>query len=130
MYQGSMVGSGSHVFALMGYVIANMRPDKVVGAQVRLNATLLAAIIGEDEKRIQEAIDFLCAPDKNSTTPDKDGRRLIKIGTFDYQVVNGAKYQAIKDEDERREKNRLRQQKHRLEIKPLQPSQAERDYEG
>lgn len=128
MYQGSMVGSGSHVFALMGYIIANMKPDKEVGAQVRLNVTLLSAIIGESEARIQEAVDFLCAPDSMSTSPAEDGRRLIKIGTFDYRVVNGAKYQAIRNEEERREKNRLRQQKHR--IKPLNPTKAERDYEG
>lgn len=112
-----MVGSGSHVFALMGYIIANMKPDKVVGAQVRLNATLLATIIGETEHRMQEAIDFLCSPDKNSTSPDEQGRRLVKLGTFDYRVVNGAKYQAIRNEEERREKNRIRVEEHRAKEK-------------
>lgn len=113
MYEGSMVGSGTHVFALMGYIIANQKPDPAVGGQVRLNAKVLATIFGDTEHRIQEAIDFLCAPDPKSTTPDEDGRRLVKIGQFDYRVVNAAKYLAIRNEEERREANRIRQANHR-----------------
>lgn len=108
-----MVGSGTHVFALMGYVIAHQRPDPKVGGQVRLNPVLLATIFGETEQRIQQAVDFLCSPDPNSTTPDEGGRRLIKIGQFDYRVVNAAKYLAIRNEEERREANRVRQANHR-----------------
>jgi hypothetical protein len=118
MYEGSMVGSGTHVFAVMGYIIANQKPDPVVGAQVRLNATILSVIFGESEKRIQEAIDYLCKPDPKSTTPNEDGRRLIKVGQFDYRVVNAAKYMAIRNEEERREANRLRQAKHRSKPVP------------
>lgn len=113
MYEGSMVGSGTHVFAVMGYVIAHQRPDPVVGGQVRLNPVLLSTIFGESVVRIQEAIDYLCAPDQRSTTPDEEGRRLVKIGQFDYRVVNAAKYIAIRTEEERREANRIRQAKHR-----------------
>ncbi len=109
MYEGSMIGAGAHVFAMMGYVIANMKPDAVVGAQVRLNPQLLAAIFGESEATVHRAIEYLCAPDTKSTTPDEDGRRLVKIGQFDYRVVNGPKYLAIRNEEERREKNRIRQ---------------------
>src|SRR6185503_20561610 len=47
MYEGSMVGSGAAVFAVMGYVIANWKPDKEVGGQIRLNTTILATIFGE-----------------------------------------------------------------------------------
>lgn len=101
-----MVGSGAHVFAVMGYVIANMRPDVKVGAQVELNPRLLSFIIGEKEAVILEAIERLCAPDPESRTKVDDGRRLIRMGQFDYQVVNGAKYLAIRDEEARRESNR------------------------
>lgn len=113
MYEGSMVGAGSHVFALMGYVIANQKPDKQVGAQVRLNPVLLATIFGEKEDLVQDAIDFLCAPDPKSTTPAEGGRRLVKIGQFDYRVVNGAKYLAIRNEEARREQNREAQRRKR-----------------
>lgn len=117
MYEGSMVGAGSHVFAMMGYVIAHQRPDPVVGGQVRLNPGILATIFGEPELKVQQAIDYLCAPDPKSTTPDEEGRRLVKIGQFDYRVVNAAKYLAIRNEEERREANRIRQAKHRKKPK-------------
>lgn len=127
MYEGSMVGSGSHVFALMGYIIAHWKPDETVGGQVRLNPTVLATIFGETEERVQNAIDFLCAPDPRSTTPDEDGRRLVKIGQFDYRVVNAAKYAAIKHAEEQREANRTRQAKHRdKKRKPTPPRLNER----
>lgn len=108
-----MVGAGAVVFAVMGYVIAKQEPDKNVGSQVRLNPVLLSAILGEDVKEIEKAIKYLCAPDERSTTKEKAGRRLIKLGEFDYQVVNGAKYRAVRDEESRREQNRLAQERFR-----------------
>jgi len=113
LFTGSMYGAGSAKFALMSYVIANMKPDKTVGFQVELNVVDLANRIGESEKVIQDAIDFLCAPDPESRSEAEQGRRLVKVGKFDYKVVNGVKYDQIKSEEDRREKNRLRQQKFR-----------------
>lgn len=113
LYEGSMIGAGAVVFAVWGYVIAKMKPDLVVGAQVRLNPKLLGVILGEEEKRVQKAIEYLCEPDPKSTTKTAGGRRLIKLGEFDYQVVNGAKYRAIRNEEERRLQNRIAQAKHR-----------------
>jgi hypothetical protein len=106
MYGGSMVGAGACVFALMGYIIANQEPDRKVGSQVRLNPMLLSTIFGESVAAIEKAIGFLCAPDPKSSSPEQGGRRLIKVGQFDYQVVTGAKYMAIRNGDERRESNR------------------------
>jgi len=116
MYEGSMIGAGAVVFAVMGYVIAKQVPDRSVGSQVRLNPKLLSTILGENENQIVKAIEYLCSPDDGSTTKAEQGRRLIKIGEFDYQVVNGAKYRAIRDEEARREQNRVAQQKHREKV--------------
>jgi len=113
MYEGSMVGAGAVVFAVMGYVIAKQEPDKEVGSQVSLNPILLATILGEKEADIERAVKFLCSPDPKSTTPDKEGRRLVKIGQFSYQVVNGAKYRAIRDQETRREQNRQAKRRQR-----------------
>jgi hypothetical protein len=96
-----------------GYVIAKMKPDSVVGAQVRLNPKLLGVILGEEEKAVEKAIEYLCDVDLKSTTKTAGGRRLIKLGEFDYQVVNGAKYRAIRNEEERRLQNRVAQARHR-----------------
>lgn len=122
LYEGSMVGSGSVVFAVWGYVIAKQEPDREVGSQVRLNPKLLSAILGDTEEAVTGAIDFLCSPDDKSTTKKEGGRRLIKIGEFDYQVVNGAKYRAIRDEEERR--RQVREAQRRLRDKRKLPQNA------
>jgi len=114
MYERSMVGAGAHVFAVMGYVIAKQQADKVHGSYVELNPKLLAAVIGEPEDKILKAIEYLSSPDDNSTTKAEGGRRIVKVDQFGYRVVNGAKYRAIRDEEERRKQNRDAQRKFRL----------------
>jgi hypothetical protein len=125
MYRGSMMGAGSHVFAVWGFVISNQKPDREVGFQVELNVKLLAMVIGDTEDRMQAAVDYLCAVDPGSRTPDDDGRRLIKLGPFDYRVVNGKKYNNIRNEGERREQNREAQQRHRDKAVPAKPKRKE-----
>lgn len=112
-YEGSMIGAGSHVFAVWGYVIAKQRPDRKVGSTVELNAKLLAAVIGDSEERMTEAIEYLCDVDEESRTSENDGRRLVRLGQFTYQVVNGAKYRAIRNDDERRVQTREAVRRHR-----------------
>jgi hypothetical protein len=125
MYSGSMVGSGALVFAVWGYVIANQKPDREVGAQVELNPRLLSAILGETVEDVVRAVEFLCAPDPESRSKEEGGRRLIRLGQFDYRVVNGKKYLAMRDEEARRESNRVAQAKSRARKrgKPL-PGEA------
>lgn len=115
LYRGSMVGSGSPTFAVWGYVIANMRADEEVGAQVELNPKLLAFILGEKQEVVEEVIAHLCAPDPGSTSKEKEGRRLVRMGEFAYQVVNGAKYMSIKNEEARREYFRDKKRESRAE---------------
>jgi len=117
LYTGSMFGAGPVPFALMPYIIATARPDSKVGAQVELNPKLLAAIIGAPESEIQAGIDYLCSPDPDSRSTEEGGRRLVKLGPFDYRVVNYAKYRAIRDEEERRSQNRDAQARFRAKPK-------------
>lgn len=126
MYDGSMFGKGAVGFALMGYILSKMevqwegigRAKIVTNATVRLNPKLLAAIFGEPEEKVVKTIDEFCSPDPESTTKTQDGKKLIKIGEFEYQVVNGAHYQNIKSRDEQREKTAERQRKYRDKQKP------------
>jgi hypothetical protein len=108
MYTGSMIGKGAVVFAVMGYVIANMVPrgDGGERMEVELNPKLLAFILGEPEKEVAGAIEMLCSPDGESRSKESDGRRLVRIGQFDYLVVNGAKYRATRDPEKRRQQNK------------------------
>lgn len=123
MFEGSMYGKGAIMFAVWSYVIAHMQPDKEVGTQVELNPEKLAHTLGENESDVVKAIDRLCAPDPKSRTPDEGGRRLIRLSQFDYRVVNGAKYRAIRDEEKRREQNRQAQAKFREKNKIKPPKQ-------
>ena len=107
-FTGSMIASGSDVFAVWGYIVAN-----TFKSTIELNPRLLSAVIGESSERMQVALDFLCSADPQSRTPDQDGRRLIHEGGFQYHVVNHEKYRAIQNEEERREYNRKAKQKER-----------------
>jgi hypothetical protein len=109
MYTGSMFGKKAVVFAVWGYVISNLRPNRMDRAcYVELNPALLASTFSDTEASIMEAIEVLCAPDPASRTQVEDGRRLIRmddspiVGPSQYRVVNGPKYRAIRDEEERR----------------------------
>lgn len=119
MYTGSMMGIGAVPFAVWGYVIANMQPDKECGAQVELNPKLMAVLIGEPEKAITDAIELFCAPDLKSRTKAKEGRKLVKLGEFDYQVVNGEKYRQIRTNEERREYLRNYNAGRKVKSKPM-----------
>jgi len=119
MYTGSMFGSPALVFALWGYAIANMRPEKKTGrCTVELNPPMLAAMFTEPLDSVQRAIQRLCSPDPASRSQEAEGRKLIPvtdnaIGPALYIVINGPKYRAMRDEDERREYMRLAQQRFR-----------------
>ncbi len=119
MYEGSMVGAGAVVFAVMGYVISKQKPPEFT---VELNPKLLAAILGETPEEIQKAIDYLEAPDPISRTDRKEGKRLEKVGSFNYHVVNGDIYHNIRNYEERKAYNREAQRKFREKNqKPVLP---------
>lgn len=124
-----MVGSGAVVFAVMGYVVAHQDYDRASGNWVvRLNPTLLGAVLGEKPDDVAGAIEFLCKPDVRSTSKLEGGRRLVPVapGAMEYRVVNGQEYQDRRDYEERKEQNRLAKQRQREREKeesnpPIEP---------
>ena len=112
MYDGSMYGAGADVFAVWGYVIAH-----TVKSAVELNTRKLASSIGMPPERVQVAIDYLCQPDPHSRNTEHEGRRLVKEGAFQYRVPSHDLYNGIRNEEERREYNRLKQQAYRDRMK-------------
>ena len=111
-FTGSMIGAGPVVFAVWGYIIAN-----AVKGHVELNPQLLAAIIGADVNDIEAAVKYLEAPDPRSRSKDLDGRRIVKVGQFLYSVTNFQQYHNMRNEDDRREYNRVKQAEHRAKLK-------------
>lgn len=110
MYGGSMYGKPAMVFAVWGYIISHFRPSRKDGqCYVNLNPALLAGIFSTTPEQILDALAVLEAPDKASQSKLHDGRRIVLlsderlVGPLEYLVVNGAKYRAIRDEEDRRE---------------------------
>ncbi len=118
-FTGSMVGTGAATFAVWGYVIANTKPDSMV----ELNPVLIAAMIGEDVSRIEEAIAKLCDIDERSRTKKHQGRRMIKRGEFLYYVPNHQKYRGIPNDTERKQYFARKQREHRQRVakEPVKP---------
>lgn len=112
MYTGSMLGAGCNVFAVWNYVIA-----KTQRSVIELNPKLIAVILGGSEKEIVEAIEYLCRPDAESRSKEEDGRKMIREGQFQYRVVNWAAYQRIRDANDLKEYNRVKQAEYRARVK-------------
>jgi hypothetical protein len=116
MYTGSMLGAGLGPFALMPYVVSNMKPypnGELIEMRLELNPKFLAIILGTKEYVIEKAIEWACSPDPKSRTKTEGGRRLVKIGEFEYRVVNGWAYTQKKAIERRREQFRKASKKYR-----------------
>lgn len=81
----------------------------------------IARITGVPLEIIRDSIASLLAPDPMSRCKDHDGRRLIPMLDDDgeprpwgWQIVNKPYYLKIKDAETMRERNRLRQARHRV----------------
>lgn len=124
MYSGSMVGRGALFFAVWGYVLANMVPDRECGMWVELNPKVIGFVLGEGEVDVEKVLGEMCEVDPQSRTKDEGGRKLVKLGEYAYRVVNGKKYQMMRSEEDRREQNRVAQAKFRAKSKPLPGEEA------
>lgn len=116
-YTGSMIGAGTDVFAVWGYVIAH-----AVNGYVEINPALLKPIFGVSDKRVVAAIEYLCKADPNSRTPEEEGRRLVREGQFLYRVVNHIQYRNLASREEKQASDRNRMAAKRAAEKPLKNS--------
>jgi hypothetical protein len=69
---------------------------------------------------IELGISELMKPDLKSRTPDEDGRRIVLVDDhrdWGWQIVNHAKYQAMRNAAERREYLRIAQAERRARLK-------------
>lgn len=115
MFTGSMMGTGALAFAVWSYVIAHQRPSGK-GREtfvVELNAKIIGFLIGEKEEAVAKQIEVFCEPDEMSRSQEKDGRKLVRQGSFLYEVVNGAHYDKLRRECERLEGDRVRHERYR-----------------
>jgi hypothetical protein len=110
MYTGSMCGAGALAFAVWGYVISHQKPTRgKTEFFVELNPGIISFLIGEPEKEVAQTIESFCKPDPKSRTEAEEGKKLVEINPYLYRVVNGAAYDRMQREEDRREYNRERQ---------------------
>jgi hypothetical protein len=87
--------------------------SKITEMTVELNPEIIGFLIGEKKDVVAGVMDEMCQPDPRSRTPDNEGRKLVKRGEYSYLVVNGLYYRSIRNEDERREYQRVKQSEYR-----------------
>lgn len=75
--------------------------------QVEASVPGLAKLAGVTVPECEEGLKVLMAPDRYSRTKEFEGRRIAEIDGG-WQVLNHAKYRAMKSEEEQREANRVK----------------------
>ena len=115
-----MMGRGSVVFAVWGYVIAHTGPDSLV----EINPGLLAILLGEKEEGVNEALSYLEAPDPLSRSKGHEGKRLIKKGEFLYFVPQANKYRGLPNDKARKEYFAEKQREHRQRLTDSQTGKS------
>lgn len=115
LYQGTLRGKSDAIL-----VFTNMIAFADAEGFVDKHPSAIADETGLSIERVRDAIDVLMAPDLESRSPEMDGKRLVFIDdhrNWGWRIVNHAKYRAIRTEEDRREQNRLAQERYRAKRK-------------
>lgn len=116
IYQGTLRGN-SHGLLVFTNLLAHADKDGVVD----IHPKAIAEEVGLSIDEVRASLLVLESPDDESRSPEEQGRRIIRMDehrAWGWQVVNYVKYRAIRNEDDRREQNRIAQEKWREKNKP------------
>lgn len=108
LYQGTLRGKSDEILVftnLLAYADRYGIVDK--------HPRAIADETGLSIEDVSAAIQTLESPDPESRSPNEEGRRILRLDehrAWGWQVTNYEKYRAIRNEDERREQNRLSQE--------------------
>ena len=105
MFEGSMCGAGSNVFAVWLFALSRCDRD----GDVELCPKPVSLLIGCSEDDVRGAIEFLTNKDPDSRSSKEEGRRLVKTGHFLYRVVNREYYLGLMSYEKKKEADRVRQ---------------------
>ena len=114
LFDGSMRGQPNLILVFVN-MLCRCNPD---GTDDR-HARVISDEIGLPLATVKECLVALESPDTESRTPDQDGRRLVRLDfhrDWGWKIVNYDKYQVMRSEIDRREQNRLAQQRHRQHL--------------
>jgi len=78
----------------------------------------------------EEALDHLLSPDRFSSSPEAEGRRLERVSQNEWTITNFKKYKLMKDPDEQREQEAEKKRRYRAKKKERESSGHEVDNGG
>lgn len=111
IYQGTLRGD-SHGLLVFTNLIAHADS----AGHVDIHPRAIADEVGLTLEQVRSALVKLESADSESRSPELEGRRIVRLSEhrdWGWLVVNYLKYRAIRDEEARREQNRLSQQRWR-----------------
>lgn len=125
LYQGTLRGRPNEILVFTN-LLAHADRYGVVDKHWRA----IAEETGLNHDEVQAAIQVLESPDAESRSPEREGRRIYRLDdhrAWGWQIVNYEKYRAIRSEDDRREQNRLAQERFRNKHSKPPSAYAEAD---
>ena len=136
IYQGTLRGNSHGLL-----VFTNLLAHADSAGHVDIHPRAIADEVGLTLEQVQAALIDLEAPDAESRSPEEDGRRIVRLDghrAWGWRIVNYVKYRTIRSEDDRREQNRLAQQRwrdkqssaDRKQHKPRKPESAQAEAEA
>jgi hypothetical protein len=111
LYQGTLRGN-SHGILVFTNLLAHCDMTGIADIHPRA----IADEVGLTASEVEAALLVLEAPEAESRSPDEDGRRIVRMDAhraWGWRIVNFLKYRAIRNEEDRREQNRLAQDRYR-----------------
>lgn len=111
IYQGTLRGNAHGLL-----VFTNLLAHGDSGGDVDIHPQAIADEVGLSLEEVRAALLILEAPERGSRSPEHEGRRILRLDEhrdWGWHIVNYGKYRAIKNEDDRREQNKLAQQRWR-----------------
>lgn len=123
LYQGTLRGCSDEIL-----VFTNLLAHADIHGIVDKHWRAISEETGLSRERVEAAITNLEAPDPESRSPEQEGRRIVKMDehrAWGWKIVNYGKYRSIRNEDDRREQNRIAQEKWRNKNKQSKPRKPE-----
>lgn len=123
LYQGTLRGRSDEILVFTN-LLAHADQHGIVDKHYKA----IAEETGLSLKRVRTALGNLESPDAESRSPELEGRRIVKMDehrVWGWKIVNYGKYRAIRNEDDRREQNRMAQERWRSKQRKPPSAQAE-----
>lgn len=128
IYQGTLRGN-THGLVVFTNLLAHA--DSSGWADIHPRA--ISEEVGLTLEEVQAALVELESPDPESRSPEEGGRRIVRMNehrAWGWIIVNYGKYRSIRSEEDRREQNRVAQEKWRNKNKPRKPESAHTEAEA